>query len=304
MKLTTLDEDLRIHQKLEDEPNDVGGLSAQELKKKFDQAGVTIQKYLNETHLPEEEKAVADALSEAKEYADKKTAAVTNAVSQARAYTDQKAAELSDEVSQVRDYADRKAAELSEGLSQARAYTDQKTAALEQGSMKTAVYDTKKRNRDVFDYTDEKFEALKAQKSGGAWQFKGDCKVYCSGNSSAAVTGYLVGAMMDPYELWSEVNQAVMVPDGGKFALVFVNAVAKKPAKSESYVKLMVNGIVHDTHTVGAAYTNEWMQETVVLAAMVTGRDEIRVVGQASTQEGAIGVAQVEIEQVGVIIFG
>lgn len=72
MSLTRLTEDLNIHQKLEDEPNDVGGLSAQELKKKFDQAGLAIQKYLNETHLPEEEKAVSDALSQAKAYADKK----------------------------------------------------------------------------------------------------------------------------------------------------------------------------------------------------------------------------------------
>lgn len=76
MKLTTLDEDLKIHQKLEDEPNDVGGLSAQELKEKFDQAGLTIQKYLNEVHLPEEEQAVAEALTQAKKYTDLKVVAV------------------------------------------------------------------------------------------------------------------------------------------------------------------------------------------------------------------------------------
>lgn len=69
MKLTTLDEDLNIHQKMEDEPNDVGGMSAQELKEKFDQAGLTIQKYLNEVHLPEEEEAAQETLSQAKTYA-------------------------------------------------------------------------------------------------------------------------------------------------------------------------------------------------------------------------------------------
>lgn len=156
MKLTTLDEDLRIHQKLEDEPNDVGGLSAQELKKKFDQAGVTIQKYLNETHLPEEETAVADALSEAKAYADKKTAAVvSNALSQAKTYTDTKAAELAEGLEQVRAYTDAKAADLADEISLAKAHTDEKAAELEQAGMKLAVYDTKQRQQDIFDYTDK-----------------------------------------------------------------------------------------------------------------------------------------------------
>lgn len=53
MKLTKMEEDLRIHQKLDDEPNDVGGLTAAELKAKFDEAGLTIQRYLNETLIPE-----------------------------------------------------------------------------------------------------------------------------------------------------------------------------------------------------------------------------------------------------------
>lgn len=74
MKLTKMEEDLRIHQKLDDEPNDVGGLTAQELKAKFDQAGLALQSYLNETHLPEEETAVAEAVEEAKKYTDEKVA--------------------------------------------------------------------------------------------------------------------------------------------------------------------------------------------------------------------------------------
>lgn len=74
MKLTKMEEDLRIHQKLDDEPNDVGGLTAQKLKAKFDQAGLALQSYLNETHLPEEEAAVAETLEEAKKYTDEKVA--------------------------------------------------------------------------------------------------------------------------------------------------------------------------------------------------------------------------------------
>ena len=56
MALDKLTTDLDIIQKLDDEPNDVGGLTAQELKEKFDEAGNTIQKYLNETLIPQLEK--------------------------------------------------------------------------------------------------------------------------------------------------------------------------------------------------------------------------------------------------------
>ena len=42
-KLQTLNDDLNIIQKLDDEPNDVGGMSAQELKAAFDKAGNSIQ---------------------------------------------------------------------------------------------------------------------------------------------------------------------------------------------------------------------------------------------------------------------
>ena len=72
MKLTTMDEDLHIHEKLDDEPNDVGGLSARELKKKFDRAGVAIQEFLNGVHIPEEERAASEVLEQAKDYTDRK----------------------------------------------------------------------------------------------------------------------------------------------------------------------------------------------------------------------------------------
>jgi hypothetical protein len=38
IELTRLTDDLNVIQKLDDEPNDVGGLSAAELKAKFDEA--------------------------------------------------------------------------------------------------------------------------------------------------------------------------------------------------------------------------------------------------------------------------
>lgn len=52
MSLEKLNKDLNIVQKLDDEPNDVGGLSASELKKKFDEGSLTIQEYINATLLP------------------------------------------------------------------------------------------------------------------------------------------------------------------------------------------------------------------------------------------------------------
>ena len=52
MAIKQLTDDLNIIQKLDDEPNDVGGLTAQELKTAFDEAGNTIQQYINGTLIP------------------------------------------------------------------------------------------------------------------------------------------------------------------------------------------------------------------------------------------------------------
>lgn len=56
MALTKMEDDLNIIAALDDEPNDVGGLSAAELKGKFDEAAKTVQKYINEVLIPELEK--------------------------------------------------------------------------------------------------------------------------------------------------------------------------------------------------------------------------------------------------------
>lgn len=52
-EIRKLTEDLAIIQKLDDEPNDVGGLTAAELKAKFDEAGLNIQKYINDSLIPD-----------------------------------------------------------------------------------------------------------------------------------------------------------------------------------------------------------------------------------------------------------
>lgn len=51
MALPRITADLNIISALADEPNDVGGLSAAELKAKFDEAGNTLQDYINNTLL-------------------------------------------------------------------------------------------------------------------------------------------------------------------------------------------------------------------------------------------------------------
>lgn len=52
LEVQLLDGDLNIIQKLDDEPNDVGGLTSAELKAKFDESGNIIKKYINETLIP------------------------------------------------------------------------------------------------------------------------------------------------------------------------------------------------------------------------------------------------------------
>lgn len=53
MEFTKLEKDMGIIAKLEDEPNDVGGLTAAQLKTKFDEGGESVKQYINETLLPE-----------------------------------------------------------------------------------------------------------------------------------------------------------------------------------------------------------------------------------------------------------
>lgn len=52
IELELINGDLSIISKLDDEPNDVGGLSSTQLKAKFDEAGNTIKDYLNNSLIP------------------------------------------------------------------------------------------------------------------------------------------------------------------------------------------------------------------------------------------------------------
>jgi len=61
VEIPAFDDDLEIIQKLDDEPNDVGGLTAAELKAEFDKGNLSAQKYINETLIPA---IIADDLTE------------------------------------------------------------------------------------------------------------------------------------------------------------------------------------------------------------------------------------------------
>lgn len=58
MALPIFEKDIAFVSKLDDYPNDVGGLSAAELKAVFDQAGQEIQQYINDTLIPEVESEI------------------------------------------------------------------------------------------------------------------------------------------------------------------------------------------------------------------------------------------------------
>ena len=62
MALTKFEKDMKIVAKLDDEPNDVGGLTPAELKEKFDEGGEALQTYLNTVLLPELEAAGVPAI--------------------------------------------------------------------------------------------------------------------------------------------------------------------------------------------------------------------------------------------------
>lgn len=62
MAFEKFNKDMKIISALDDEPNDVGGLTAAELKAKFDEGGEALKRYINDTLIPE---VVADGATEA-----------------------------------------------------------------------------------------------------------------------------------------------------------------------------------------------------------------------------------------------
>lgn len=59
MALDKLNEDLHIIEQLADQPNDADGMSAAELKAKFDYAALAIQEYINNVLIPQVESSIS-----------------------------------------------------------------------------------------------------------------------------------------------------------------------------------------------------------------------------------------------------
>ena len=64
MALTKFEKDMAVIQGLDDEPNDAGGLTATQLKAKFDEGGKAIKTFINGTLIPEIQTAFTEYIDE------------------------------------------------------------------------------------------------------------------------------------------------------------------------------------------------------------------------------------------------
>lgn len=114
-----LDDDLDIIQKLDDEPNDVGGLTAAQLKAKFDEGPNAIKRYINDELLP----AISDTVAEADVRAEAEQGRVAAEAARVTAEQGRASAETG-----------REQAEAARGTAeQARVTAEQGRATAEQG---------------------------------------------------------------------------------------------------------------------------------------------------------------------------
>ena len=131
LEIELLDGDLNIIQKLDDEPNDVGGMTSAELKETFDKAGNIIKDYLNNQLIPAI--LAADATESAR--AEAEAARQSAEAERERAETERVRAEearASDEETRQSNETARKNAETSrENAEKARADSEAQRASAE-----------------------------------------------------------------------------------------------------------------------------------------------------------------------------
>lgn len=115
LAIPAFEEDVDVIQKLDDEPNDVGGLTAAELKAKFDEAGNRIKTYLNETLVP----SISETVAEAEERAEAEAARVL--AEEQRAAAEQE--RVSSEAEREQAEAERRAGEAERAAAEAERKT-------------------------------------------------------------------------------------------------------------------------------------------------------------------------------------
>ena len=164
-----LNGDLNIIAKLDDEPNDVGGLSSDQLKAKFDEAGNAIKDYINNTLIPAI--LASDSTEAAREEAENQRAANENQRIQNE--TAREIAETARENAETQRQSNeqsRKDAETARGTAEGARITaeNQRAANETQRQENEAARQTAEQARNVF----EDYAADKAYVPGNkvAWQ--------------------------------------------------------------------------------------------------------------------------------------
>lgn len=233
LEIQLLDGDLNIIQKLDDEPNDVGGLTSAELKAKFDESGNIIKKYINETLIPavltddatEESRKQAEAARVAAEQGRASAEEVRVSAEAARAAAEQARSEA--EASRVsaenaREVAETARADETAGIV-ARA-TEQANAAAGSASQAAGSEQSAKDAAGTATGAASSASQSAASASGSASQASAAAAGSAAGAETASKTaqswavggtGTRPGEDTDNAKYWAEKAQAVV---GGDFA--------------------------------------------------------------------------------------
>lgn len=236
LEIQLLDGDLNIIQKLDDEPNDVGGLTSAELKAKFDESGNIIKKYINEILIPsvltddatEESRKQAEAARVAAEQGrvtaeDGRVSAESGRVSSEQARADAEASRVSAET--AREAAETARADETAGIV-ARA-TAQANAAAGSASQAAGSEQAAQNAANMADSAASSASQSATAASGSASQAQASAAA--AAQSAASVdginktaqswavggTGTRPGEDMDNAKYWAKQAQAAV---GGDFA--------------------------------------------------------------------------------------
>lgn len=194
VEIQYLNGDLNIIAKLDDEPNDVGGLSSDQLKAKFDEAGNVIKDYINNTLIPA---ILASASTEAaREEAENQR--VTNENQRVQNEAARQSGETARETAETQRQTNeqsRQNAETARGTAEgARVTAENQRAANEtQRQENEASRQTAEQARNVF----EDYDADKAYVPGNkvAWQGSSYvCTAACTGIAPPAASYWLLMA--------------------------------------------------------------------------------------------------------------
>lgn len=246
-ELTALTADLAIHQKLADEPNDEGGLTAEEMKEKFDAAGLAIQEYLNETHLPEVQAALEETLKEAEQYADEKVVAIGG------------------------------------------------------GDMAMAIYDTQGLERDIYRYAEEIAKKVLGDREKFGYICVGESasRQYKGGSSLAKPKE---GATVDLRGLWSEEEEAFVMPETAKGVLVTLQVRWARQSFARCRVKLLKDGEEASCVTGPEISNGDYVWETLLLCTEVSGGEKVQVELEVESSSGDTGDINAKFMKVEILL--